>query len=691
MTDYAATYDRRKERTAQRDRQEARAGRDIGPIPAVANPERRERCRLDLVAFCRTYLAEWFPLPFAPAHLAMLADIQTATLEGGQSCNGMPRGSGKTTIAEAGALWAVLYGHRRFVVVIGATGAAAETQLGNMSITLETAAELGEDFPEACYPIRMLEGIHQRAKGQLSEGQPTRMAHTKTRLVLPRVPGSVSSGAVLQTAGITGAIRGMKYPSPDGGMVRPDLVLVDDPQTDESAMSPTQCDSRERTVAGAIMGLAGPGQSVAAVMTVTVIAPDDLADRLLDRDRHAEWRGRKVAMLEAMPKRLDLWEEYADLLREGHRTNKGAKAARAFYRKNRKAMDEGAKVYWEARKEPSELSALEHAMRLRIRDEAAFEAEYQLNPQRDTDGGAAVLEPNAIVERCNGVPRGRVPEEAAHLVAFCDVGASVLWWGVVAVDPEMRGWVVDYGTEPDQAERYVAKRRVRRTLKRAKPGAGLEGAIYAGLERLAERIMATEWQREGGGVATVDLLLIDANWGDSTDTVYSWCRRGGYAGRVMPWHGRGLGANSVPLHERKGKRGDRIGPGWLIPVTAGRTGIRHVVADVNHWKSFVAQRLQTAAGDRGAWTLFGDKPETHRMLADHLTAERPNRTAGRRVVDEWRLIPGRDNDLADVLTGCAVAASIRGAQLAEEQGATQRRTRRRVSLSEMQTRRRARA
>ncbi len=41
--------------------------------------------------------------------------------------------------------------------------------------------------------------------------------------------------------------------SPSG---RRSLVLIDDPQTDESARSPSQCAARERILAGAILGLA---------------------------------------------------------------------------------------------------------------------------------------------------------------------------------------------------------------------------------------------------------------------------------------------------------------------------------------------------------------------------------------------------------------------------------------------------
>jgi hypothetical protein len=67
-------------------------------------------------------------------------------------------------------------------------------------------------------------------------------------------------------------------------------------------------------------------------------------------------------------------------------------------------------------------------------------------------------------------------------------------------------------------------------------------------------------------------------------------------------------------------------------------------------------------GDRGCLSLFGDKPEMHRLFAEHITAEYRVKTEGRgRTVDEWKLRPSAvDNHWLDGLVGCAVAASIQG-------------------------------
>jgi hypothetical protein len=85
--------------------------------------------------------------------------------------------------------------------------------------------------------------------------------------------------------------------------------------------------------------------------------------------------------------------------------------------------------------------------------------------------------------------------------------------------------VVDYGEYPDQQRPYFTLRDDRRTLAMAAGTSGLEGSIYAGLERLTDSLIGREWQREDGAMIRIQRCLIDANWGSSTDVVYQFCRQ----------------------------------------------------------------------------------------------------------------------------------------------------------------------
>ncbi|HLG42305.1 MAG TPA: hypothetical protein VI643_02985 [Planctomycetota bacterium] len=147
--------------------------------------------------------------------------------------------------------------------------------------------------------------------------------------------------------------------------------------------------------------------------------------------------------------------------------------------------------------------------------------------------------------------------------------------------------------------------------------------------------------------------------------VYQFCRQGTHAAVLLPCHGRFVGASSIRFSEYRRKRGDRVGHNWRIPNVHGRRAIRHALFDSNYWKSFIHARPAVAMGDKGCLSLFGREPETHRLLADHLTSEYRVKTEGRgRVVDERKLgAETSENHWLDGLVGCAVAALIQGAVL----------------------------
>ena len=124
------------------------------------------------------------------------------------------------------------------------------------------------------------------------------------------MPGSHASGAIIKVAGITGRIRGMKSKRADGRTVRPTLVVLDDPQTDESARSLSQ-----GILARAVLGLAGPGSKICGIMPCTVIRPGEMADSILDRDIHSECNGEQTRMADAFPTGEALWNRYAEASR----------------------------------------------------------------------------------------------------------------------------------------------------------------------------------------------------------------------------------------------------------------------------------------------------------------------------------------------------------------------------------------
>ena len=132
-----------------------------------------------------------------------------------------------------------------------------------------------------------------------------------------------------------------------------------------------------------------------------------------------------------------------------------------------------------------------------------------------------------------------------------------------------------------------------------------------------------------------------------------------------------------------------VGLNWRIPGVMGKRAVRHALFDTNFWKSFVLARLAVAIADKGSLSLFGQKPEPHRLFAEHLVAEYRVRTEGRgRTVDEWKPRPNQpDNHWLDCLVGCAVGASMLGCSLLGLEPPPKE-TRRRVKLSSLQKGRR---
>ena len=78
---------------------------------------------------------------------------------------------------------------------------------------------------------------------------------------------------------------------------------------------------------------------------------------------------------------------------------------------------------------------------------------------------------------------------------FIDVQATLLFYVVAAWEDDFTGYVVDYGTFPDQKRPYFTLRDARHTLAVVTKASGLEGSIYAGLEAAHRR---ASWRASGG-------------------------------------------------------------------------------------------------------------------------------------------------------------------------------------------------
>lgn len=683
-------YEAHKERARKRSRAESEGDREVTPLPKVKNPERRQTAFASLRFFCETYGQRVFYSSWSPAHLTAINKLEIAIETGGKFALAWPRGRGKTALFVFSCLWAILTGRRRYVFVLAANEGKAKKIIAAMLklLSKDAGALIRADFPEATHVFWRLEGIHQRKL--LWNGAPITYSLEATRIVLPVIPDSVCAGAIIEAAGLDSATRGTFEMSDDGEHLRPDLLLIDDPQTKESARSPTQVVTRWELLKESVMGMSGTGKALAAIAAVTVIADDDLAEKLLDHKLSPEWRGERFPLMPMMPE-SDLWDEYARLRSESLVSTGDIQLATDFYCQNRQAMDAGAEIMWSAdfKAEAGEVSAVQAAMNLYFEDAATFWAEFQQQPGKGHKTDEVDLAADLLKRRWSGLPRGTVAATSNLVTSFIDVQESLFFYVVVAWREGFGGDVIDYGTFPEQKRTYFTKADAQRRLQHLTldgvklKGLSVEERWLKGLGELTRLLLTKDWKRENGGTEKIQRCLIDAQYGKSTQTIYSFIKTSPFRSLLLPSHGEPIGPTSSRISERKLQDNQRRGDEWIEDLHP-QYHQRRVRYDANHWKVFTRNRLANDVAARGALRFFTpdavDGSQRHEMIANHILSEKPIKVTARGRESTIFAKPSGDNDLLDALSGNCICASMLGLKLEQQAPKKPKRKRRRMSV-----------
>lgn len=640
------SYSEKVRRNAERSRILSKGGRDIAPLPSIQDPATRLACRDDLERFCITYLPSWFSKPMGEPHKALIQSLQQILRDGGRKAVAMPRGSGKSTIVAASIVWALLYGYRRFIVVVGANSKASHKFVSLISTTLsQPYTPLSQDFPEVCYPIQALGGSVVQARGQHYRGGLTRIQITAEQITLPTIPASPSSGSRLVAVGIGSAIRGQSAEAPDGSILRPDCVLLDDIQSDADSVSPARIDKLKGLVSGVIKGLARSGERLAQICTCTVVNVDDLADQMLEDPL---WNGLRTSALSSMPTNLDLWREYRDVLYE-----QGEQEARAFYREHYADLTRGAIASWPADYDPSHFDdAIHYNMHLWAEDERSFYSERQNQPQRPS-GLGEILSAGEIAEKLSYIGRGNAHEKTYKITAGVDVHDDIFYFCVLGLQADYTASVIDYGSYPRQSRPYFHRGSGIVTLQQVYGGEAASN-VLRGLEALIRYLGDQRYYIEGGHEHAIDRILIDSGW--RNEVVYEAIRRANFPPAIA-CKGVSIKSNQKPMNDWSKKSGRVVG--WHVVEERLQSGKTSVLCDVNYWKTRLQEALSTPAGKAGEMTLYGSDPSVHRMLADHLSAEQPKIEEAENTVVVWTQKPTRENHLLD----CCVYAYAAGVTL----------------------------
>jgi len=640
-----------------------RAARDI-EIPECVDPARRAAAEDHPYAFGQTYFtsppSSKYPYekpllsaPCADFHHEMMDAFKQRILYGGLKAYAIMRGGGKDTSACISVLWGTLCGLLPCSVYATYEDRERLKRLELIKWQLENNDLLFEDYPEVCAPVRALERSASRGRQQTYKGEFTYIVWGQEAVQLPMIPGSVSSGAVIGTATLNGSIRGQNVLGR-----RPAFVVISDPSTAESAKSPTQIEDMMSKINGDIGGLGSHLDPLACVALVTIIRRGDAADQLTDTKLNPMWSGRRIPALTTWPERMDLWEEYGDLYKDGAMgDDPSGRKAQAFYEAHRDDMDRGASCAWpdgyihrlsEDGITPLELSALQHLMNWKFQHgDAAFQTELQHEPPKDDEWNELTAE--AVASRINGMPKGVLPSECdKKLVQFIDVHAREVHYVVMSFSMDGTCAVVDYDIlrveapegnlrDMDGPVADARERRIKEALESRRDEVRMGSVVYIDQE---------EHQR------TIDMSMVDRGW--LPGVVMGFIRESG-----PQWRGSiGCAATPKEMHWTRQIRmpdsktligdewyakADQYGPCWFIHS--------------DYWKMFVHERLCQSPGTPGSMSLFGVDPKQHRMFSSHIVAEKWDPEKKMWVQTK------RHNHFFDCCAGCCAVANMLGVRL----------------------------
>lgn len=271
--------------------------------------------------------------------LDSIAHDQEIIVHGGQLVKAEPRGYGKTTRGRNAGLWAILFGYRQMLPIFSANMDKSKELMRSWKSELLHNEALFCMFPLLIHAIRKLGNKPQAAAGQTYKGKLTKIQWNADRIVLPTVPGQPGAGGVFIALPLK-SCRGAIHTMPNGRILRPDLIIFDDVQTDEDAENPKTVRKLEMLIEKTAMLLGGHDKTMSAIMNTTVLNPDDLSERFL---HNPSWGRVRYKMLKVRAKHeKEFWlGKYADIRRSCDPEDpvdrrRAALEATALYKANRK-------------------------------------------------------------------------------------------------------------------------------------------------------------------------------------------------------------------------------------------------------------------------------------------------------------------------------------------------------------------
>jgi len=651
-------------------------------VPPCEHRRRRDMLEQNLARWLRWYFHHIFTDAFTEQQLAMIEALRAAVVHGGDQAIAASRGEGKTTLCECVLAWSLLTGQSRFAVLFSATGGDAENSLATWKALFidDESKRLQADYPEVCTPVAALENTPNRAHYQLisgnrhDTGEPYGPVSSKfqwcgRRVQLPKVPGAPGSRGIFATRGLDAAVRGLKV-----GNQRPDVAVIDDPDTDETVNSSDQAAKLVRKIERNIAGLAGQKRPMARVMLTTIQRTECVSAWYTDPAQKPTWKGQRHRFMVKPPANLELWEEYQAMrlqaleqFASGQGDDEHARGAHQFYIDNRAEMDRGHEVANPNRYDQStlpdgsqaELSAVQAYYNLVARLGAeAVATEYDNSPPEEAAALDTGLTAYRVQHQVSGYPRKRIPPGVVCLTAGIDVRKIALHWTVRAWEINGTGYTIDYGIQEVHGTVVGSDE-------------GLDLAIRRTILERMEDWQDSPYVREGGEQLPIKLALVDAGW--RTEAVYLATEEWGHGLMPAMGFGRSGGCAKPNFSDGQGQTATRrSGDGWFMShrPTAGQ-GVWLVGMDADRWKAWEHDRWLTDPGQVGAMHNHGaptdpknrDHRKRHFAYSKHITAEAEVEEIVDGRLKRYWMTKSDNNHYLDASYMANVAANICGVKL----------------------------
>ena len=627
-------------------------GREIGRIPRCRHRRVRDKYRYDLLGFGLTYGMDAYegmkPLlkrrP-SPRMERFVRALQDKILYGGLKHVRWPRGKGKTTWVKIAIIWAALYGHKRFMVVVEKTKGMAQVVVDEVWKRIHLSPRISADFPEFAVPMHDVMLSPQRMRVQTCNGKPTYMKQDVSRFhyyKLPTVEGYANTGAIIAYRGADQALRGINIDS-----ARPDFYFIDDPQTEDDARNPATVAKIEKEITSAVLGSGELSERISAVMASTPIEPNDVSETFADPQKHPEWETETERLVVSFGPKAEMSAYLKMLAVDQH-------AAHAYYIEHRAEIEKGAEMMDDGDYNPiMECSAYEHALYMLFTMKAtSFYAEMQMIPSKAQ--GIYKITAKLVRSRVNGVPFGIVPRECGNgLLSYCDVNAvDGLRWEIAGFGMGRRVATLSYGGYPAEGQRLYPE---------GLPESAIPAYLAPAIREVARRVMSSTFRDADGKPVKVSGICFDGGW--MTSTVASAVAELNASGIVAVWS-KGFSSRDYSInHHEKAASGkiDGLKAAEECHLWATSNG-KFLAYNSDYWKEVSQTSYLAGPLDPSSSSFWGDDPTVHIDFAQEVCNEEllaKERSTRYGSIWTWKKPKGLLNHFGDVHAGVLAYGAIR--------------------------------